>query len=126
MGNNNNNNDNGDKDSIKVTKLDRLDISERSLKKKKKYLKYLSKHLKETGLEHDKNILYTFELDNAIKIITLQNENKYLKDQILECKKQINELKKECKCNHKTITDVTELKLKTKVESVSKLKNIKG
>ena len=58
-----------------MIKLDRLDISERSLKKKKKYLKYSSKHLKETGLEHDTNMLYIFELDNAIKIIPLQKED---------------------------------------------------
>lgn len=49
-------------------------------------------------------MLNTFDLDNTIKIITLQNENNQLQYEILEYKKQNDKLKKECECNIKIIT----------------------
>lgn len=69
-------------------------IRERRLKKKKKYFKGETKHLKETELKREKNMLNTFDLDNTIKIITLQNENKQLQYEILEYKKKMINLKK--------------------------------
>ena len=50
--------------------------------------------MKETELKREKNMLNTFDLDNTIKIITLQNENKQLQYEILEYKKKMINLKK--------------------------------